>query len=59
MKIAEIYTLAQALAQEKASQVLTFAQSIRGELGSSRSAYLPERLLLLQAGVLVLPGVVD
>jgi hypothetical protein len=28
-------------------------------LQMNRVAYLPERLLLLQAGVLVLPGVVD
>lgn len=38
MTIAEqIYTLVQSLPQDKADQVLTFAKSIRGELGNSRS----------------------
>ena len=38
MTIAEqIYTLVQSLPQDKASQVLMFAESMQGELGSNRS----------------------
>jgi hypothetical protein len=43
MTIAEqIYALVQSLPQDKASQVLMFAESIRGELGSTRSGHADE-----------------
>jgi len=45
MTIAEqIYTLVQSLPQDKASQVLSFAKSIRGELGNSRSGHAIDEL---------------
>ena len=45
MTIAEqIYTLVQSLPQDKASQVLTFAESIRGDLGRSQSGHAIDEL---------------
>ncbi len=45
MTIAEqIYTLVQSLPQDKASQVLTFAESIRGELRRSQSGHAIDEL---------------
>ena len=45
MTIAEqIYTLVQSLPQDKASQVLMFAESIQGELGNSRSGHAIDEL---------------
>ena len=45
MTIAEqIYTLVQSLPHDEASQVLRFAESMRGELGNSRPGHMIDQL---------------